>query len=317
MTVEGDEELGPEEGARRASDIRFSLHLLRSNPLVVAGIIISVGTLVLSAASGFIVNPGSWQHYQPELGLCWNNPVINWGFKNIFNCGGKVYTLGTDLKGRDLLSMIILAIPTDVEIALEVVASAVAIGVVFGAVAGYAGGLLDEFILRLTDVFLSIPVILLALVLVVVLEAKGLPVSLSLLTLALVVTWWPVYVRLVRSQVLSEKERPYVESLRAMGASRTRILFLHVIPNSIYPLLVQATLDIGSVILTVSALIFIGLTPNPYYPELGNLVNMGIQHLAIAPWLVIFPGLTIFIISLGFNLLGDGIRDVFDPRLRR
>jgi peptide/nickel transport system permease protein len=208
-------------------------------------------------------------------------------------------------------------VPTDVEIALQVVASAVAIGVVFGAIAAYAGGLIDELILRITDVFLSIPVILLALVLVVVLEAEGLPITLALLTVALVITWWPTYVRLVRSQVLGEKEKPYVESLRAMGAGRTRILFIHVVPNSIYPLLVQATLDIGSVILTVSALTFIGLTPNPYLPELGNLVNMGIQHLATAPWLVIFPGLTIFVISLGFNLLGDGIRDVFDPRLRR
>jgi peptide/nickel transport system permease protein len=304
-------------GGRRGSDVRFSLHLLRSNPLVVAGIVVSLGTLVLSGLSGIIVNPDSWKSYQPTLGLCWNNPIVNWGFKNIFNCGGPLHVLGTDLKGRDLLQMIILAVPTDVQIALEVVASAVVIGVVFGAIAGYAGGLLDELILRVTDVFLSIPVILLALVLVVVLEAEGLPITLSLLTLALVITWWPLYVRLVRSQVLSEKERPYVESLRAMGAGRSRILFMHVIPNSIYPLLVQATLDIGSVILTVSALIFIGLTPNAYFPELGNLVNMGFQYLPTAPWLVIFPGLTIFVISLGFNLLGDGIRDVFDPRMRR
>ncbi len=116
---------------------------------------------------------------------------------------------------------------------------------------------------------------------------------------------------------MSEKEKPYVERLRAMGASAPRILFRHIVPNSIYPVLVQGTLDIGSVILTVSALTFIGLTPSPLLPELGNLANQGIQYLFTAPWLILFPGLTILIISLGFNLLGDGIRDIFDPRLRR
>ncbi|MGI0084656.1 MAG: ABC transporter permease, partial [Nitrososphaerales archaeon] len=156
------------------------------------------------------------------------------------------------------------------------------------------------------------PGILLAILLLVLLH-RTLPV----LTLAVLITWWPFYVRLVRSQVLSEKERPYVERLRAAGASPFRILFRHVIPNSIYPVLVQATLDIGAVILTVSALTFIGLTPNPYLPELGNLAQQGIQYIFTAPWLVIFSGLTILIISLGFNLMGDGIRDVFDPRLRR
>ena len=102
-----------------------------------------------------------------------------------------------------------------------------------------------------------------------------------------------------------------------MGFSSVRILFRHILPNSIYPVLVQATLDIGSAILTVSALTFIGFAPNPLIPELGNLANAGIEYFFTAPWLIVFPGLTILIISLGFNLLGDGIRDVFDPRLRR
>jgi len=102
-----------------------------------------------------------------------------------------------------------------------------------------------------------------------------------------------------------------------MGAGGIRILYGHIVQNSIYPILVQATLDIGSVILTISALTFIGLTPSPLLPELGNLANQGIQYIFTAPWLILFPGLTILIISLGFNLLGDGIRDVFDPRLRR
>jgi len=137
------------------------------------------------------------------------------------------------------------------------------------------------------------------------------------LTIAVLITWWPYYVRLIRSQVLSEKERPYVEALRSTGAGPVRILFLHILPNTIYPVIVQMTLDIGGVILTFSALMFLGFSPNPLLPELGNLVTDGINYVFTAPWLIIFPGLTIVIIVLGFNLLGDGIRDVLDPRLRR
>jgi peptide/nickel transport system permease protein len=167
-------------------------------------------------------------------------------------------------------------------------------------------------ILRITDVFLAIPAILLAIVLIVVLGR-----SLPTLTTAIIITWWPYYVRLMRSQVITEKEKPYVERLRAMGAGGPRILYLHIVRNSIYPILIQATLDIGSVILTVSALTFIGLTPNPLLPELGNLASQGIANIFTAPWLILFPGVTILVVSLGFNLLGDGIRDVFDPRQRR
>ena len=208
--------------------------------------------------------------------------------------------------------MIILAIPLDLQVSGEIVASAVVIGVVFGSIAAYAGGLIDELILRITDVFFAVPGILLAIVLMTILGR-----TIPNLTIAVLVTWWPLYVRLIRSQVLSEKEKPYVEALRALGASRPRILFRHIVPNSIYPLLVQATLDIGSVILTFATLVFLGFAPSPTIPELGNLANQGIDHIATAPWLMIFPGLTILVISLGFNLLGDGLRDIFDPRLRR
>src|SRR2546427_672717 len=184
--------------------------------------------------------------------------------------------------------------------------------VLLGSIVALAGGTLDELILRLTDIFLAIPSLLLAIVL-----APLLGRTLEILTLSVRITWWPTYVRLMRSQVLAEKEKPYVEALRPVGAGRFRILFRHIVPNSIYPILVQGTLDIGSVILTFSALTFIGFSPSPLIPELGNLVNQGIEFVFTAPWLIIFPGLTIFIVSLGFNLLGDGIRDIFDPRLRR
>jgi len=294
------------------ADIKYGFHLLKQNPLVIFGFAISVASLIIAAFASFIVDPNAWKFTDLSLRLCWNNPTFNWGLVNIFNCAGHIHPLGTDSYGRDVLQIIILVIPLDVQIALEIVASAVIVGVVFGGIAAYAGGFVDEVILRITDIFLAIPGILLAIVLLVIIGRYFL-----VLTLAVAITWWPTYLRLMRSQVLGEKEKPYVESLRAMGAGSSRILFLHILPNSIYPIFVQATLDIGGVILTVSALTFLGFTPNPLIPELGNLANDGIRYLFTAPWLILFSGLTILIISLGFNLLGDGIRDVFDPRLRR
>jgi peptide/nickel transport system permease protein len=305
-----DEKIGTPTG--RSADVRYALHLFRQNPLVIAGSIICVVTLFISAFANFLVNPAIGRQTDLPLRLCWNNPLLNWHITNINACTGTVYSLGTDAFGRSVLDVIILAIPLDVRIAVEVVGSAVLIGVFFGAIAAYAGGAVDEVILRVTDVFLAVPAILLAIVLLVILGR-----SFEILTFAILITWWPTYVRLIRSQVLGEKEKPYVESLRAMGAGRFRILFRHVVPNSIYPIFVQATLDIGSVILTVSALTFLGFSPSPLIPELGNIANEGIMYLFTAPWLIIFSGLTILIISLGFNLLGDGIRDIFDPRTRR
>jgi peptide/nickel transport system permease protein len=301
----------PKVAYGRRADARYALHLMKGNKLVLTGVVISALTLGVTALSHILVEPSLANQQPLALRLCWNNPLINWGIANIKTCPTR-YPLGTDAYGRNLLQMIVLAIPVDLQIASEVVASAVLIGVVFGGLAAYAGGIVDEAILRITDVFLAIPAILLAIVLIVVLGR-----SLPTLTLAIIITWWPYYVRLMRSQVITEREKPYVERLRAMGAGGPRILYLHIVRNSIYPILIQATLDIGSVILTVSALTFIGLTPNPLLPELGNLASQGIANIFTAPWLILFPGLTILIISLGFNLLGDGIRDVFDPRQRR
>lgn len=283
------------------------------NPLIMAGAIIVVVSVVLAAFSGIIVNPHAWKTVNYGIKLCWNNSLINWHISNIFTCPGKtVYPLGTDNYGRNLLQMIILALPTDLEIAFTIVISAFAIGVVLGSFAAYSGGVTDEAILRITDVFFAIPVLILA---IVVLATIGR--TLEILEFSVLITWWPIYVRLVRSQVLSEKQKPYVEALRSVGAGNFRILFFHVLPNSIYPVLVQFTLDIGGVILVFSSLMFLGFSPSPLFPELGNLVSNGINNVFTAPWLIIFPGLTILIIALGFNLLGDGIRDILDPRLRR
>ncbi len=296
----------------RRAELKHLYSLYKKNPVVVAGSVMAVGSIIMALLARVIVNPNVWKVQQLSQRLCWNNPALSWPVPNLYSCPGPTYALGTDAYGRDLLQMIILALPLDLEISLAIVLLATLIGVVFGSLAAYAGGKIDELILRVTDVFLALPALVLAILFMVVLGRTILN-----LTIAVLITWWPFYVRLIRSQVLSEKEKPYVEALRSTGASPLRILYLHILPNSIYPMLVQMTLDIGSVILTFSALMFLGFSPNPLLPELGNLITDGINYVFTAPWLIIFPGLTIVVVVLGFNLLGDGIRDVLDPRLRR
>ncbi len=293
-------------------EIKYSVNLLTKNKLVLAGIIMSLFFILLSIFAPVIVNPATANKFNYPIAYCWNNPYFSWGTQAAVCPSNVHFPIGSDGYGRNLLSMIILAIPLDLSIALEIVASALVIGIFLGSIAAYIGGWLDEVILRITDIFFAFPFLVLALVFAAVLGR-----SVGNLELALLLVWWPVYVRLIRGQVLSEKTKVYIEAQRALGVSRWRVLLFHLIPNSIYPLMVQATLDIGNVILTFSALVFLGFTPNPALPELGNLTADGINQIFTAPWLLVIPGLMILFMSLGFNLVGDGLRDVLDPRLRR
>ncbi len=195
---------------------------------------------------------------------------------------------------------------------LTIIGADLVIGVLLGAFSGFIGGKFDEAMMRITDVFFSIPTLVLALAV-----AAALGRGLNNLVLAIIFVGWPGYTRLLRGQVLAEKERLYVDALRGLGIGRFRIIVRHIIPNTIYPVLVQATLDMGGIILTFAGLSFLGFGATALTPELGRLITAGQTYIFQAPWLVAFPGLTILIISLAFNLMGDGIRDVLDPRLRR
>jgi len=307
------------EWAARWADFKYTIFLMRKNPLVMLGSIIAIFFIALSLLATFIVDPnlatprGYGGSYPFERSYVWSEGhIINWGPGIALYDGPEFFYLGTDRWGRDLLAMIILAIPVDMENAVIIVVGASIFGTLLGALAGYIGGVLDEAILRITDIFLAFPALVLALVFAAMLGR-----SIPTLRLALLLVWWPPYVRLMRGQILSEKGKTYVEALRALGAGHLRVLFRHIIPNSIYPILVQATLDFGGVILTFSALMFLGFSPTPSLPELGNLAAVGYGHMFDAPWLIIFPGLTMLLIALAFNLVGDGLRDVLDPRLRR
>ena len=217
---------------------------------------------------------------------------------------------GTDDYGRDLFSMVLLAANLDLSAAIAILVAAAAIGVILGALAGFVRWL-DQPLMRLTDIFLSIPNLVLAMAIASVLGR-----SITNLSIALVFVWWPIYCRLIRGQVLSEREKPYVKALRTLGVGRTRTIFRHIIPNAMFPVVARAAADVGLVLITMAALSYIGFGPGPYVPEWGSLIASGQAYIFQAPWLVLFPGAAIFLTSLSLNLLGDWARDAFDPRLR-
>ena len=220
-----------------------------------------------------------------------------------------VHWFGTDQLGRDVLSRILYGARVSPMIALLVLVLACVVGVPLGIAAGYFRGAIDDVIMRITDVFLAFPALLLALAI-----AAVLPPSIGSVTFAIAITWWPWYTRLIRGQAASVSGRPYVEGARAAGVSHTRILFRHVLPNSLTPLIVQVSLDVSAVILTVSALSFLGLGAQDPTPDWGLMVSQGQQYFQTQWWLVTFPGIAILLTAVAFNLLGDGLRDVLDPR---
>ncbi len=222
------------------------------------------------------------------------------------------FRLGTDDAGRDILSRLILGVRLSALTGFAVVAVAAGIGTVIGLVSGFAGRWIDEILMRVTDAFLAIPSLVLALAV-----AASLGPSLRNALLAIAIVWWPWYARLVRAQVLTVRRREFVEAARAVGASTIRILIRHILPNTSGPILVQASLDLGYVILTAASLGFLGIGAQPPAAEWGLMVSQGREYFPHWWWLATFPGLAIFSAVLGFNLVGDGLRDLFDPRTRR
>jgi peptide/nickel transport system permease protein len=214
--------------------------------------------------------------------------------------------------GRDIFSRVIYGARTSLLIGFSVVSIALVIGLFLGLIAGYFGGKFDLLIMRITDIFLAFPPLLLALLI-----ASTLGRGLMNAILALAISWWPWYTRLVRGMAISVKNRPYVEAAKAMGVADWKIMIRHILPNSVSPLIVQATMDIGSAILEAAALSFLGLGVQPPTPDWGLMISEGKNYFLNYWWYPVFPGLAIFVTVIAFNLLGDAIREVIDPRLRR
>ena len=285
-----------------------TVHKLLTNPLSFIGIVLISFFIVIAVIAPWITKPEYANRYI----------IPRDGYSSTPQPPSVSHPLGTTEGQYDIFYGIVWGTRTAFRIGLLVVAGIVLIGVTLGAIAGYYGGIVDEIIMRLTDIFLTFPFLVAAMVMVVLL-GRGL----NHVMIALVVFGWMGYARMIRGDVLAIKEIDYVAAARALGASDLRIIFRHVLPNAIYPVFVMSTMDIGSMVLTAAALSFLGLGSQVGYADWGQMISfarnwiLGTDANPFAYWYtVIYPGLAIVLFVLGWNLVGDAFRDILDPRMR-
>jgi len=272
--------------------------LVLRNPLTAFGLCI-IAMLVLTAIFAPYVAP------YPDQGRGLSN------LKERLAAPSIRHPLGTDNLGRDILSRVVFGARISLKASITVVMIVMAIGIPLGLIAGYFGGMVDELIMRFADMILAFPSLLLAIAIV-----ASLGPSLMNALIAISIPWWPWYTRLVRGQVISLKEMQFVESARAIGASKSRIMFRHILPNCLSPIIVQATLDMGYIVLYLASLGFLGLGTQPPSADWGVMVSDGREFFLKQWWISTFSGAAIFITVLAFNLFGDGIREALDPKIR-
>ncbi len=268
---------------------------LRRNRLAMSGLVLVAGMFVVAIASPWLAP------YDP-------NSI---DLKEVLMPPGPGHLLGTDTLGRDVLSRIIFGARVSLLVGFVAVGIATLIGVLVGALAGYYGGWVDQLLMRLVDLMLCFPTLFLILAVIAVLGP-----SIWNIMVVIGLTGWMGVARLVRAEFLSLKEREFVVAARALGASDVRLMLRHLLPNALTPVMVSATLGVAGAILVESALSFLGLGVQPPTPSWGNILTMGKDNIEIAWWLSFFPGLAILVTVMSYNLLGEGIREAIDPRLK-
>ena len=276
-----------------------------------------IGLIVITLFIVWSIIEGSLQiigAYIKDPALGWallpHNPIAPPNYALSLKPPSLSYIFGTNFNGQDIFSRILYAAPKDAMAAFVVVGFAIIVGGLLGTVAGYFGGWLDEALMRITDAFLAIPGLILAIAISILIGP-----GFNSVLIALTVVWWPIYARLFRGQTLTLKYRGFVEVSRLFGASHIRIIFKHVFPNAIDPVVAYAALDFGTVILTYSTLAFLGIGVQPPYPEWGSMSSNGLSFFPGAWWYTLFPSFTILLIVISFILLGDKLQDIISGRL--
>ncbi|MDP4125386.1 MAG: ABC transporter permease [Bacillota bacterium] len=269
---------------------------LKRNKLALFGLFLVTALVVIAVFAGFIAP------YDP----------VQISLKESLKSPSSAHLMGTDVLGRDIFSRIIYGTRASLIIGVVATSISLAIGVVVGAIAGYYGGWIDSIIMRITDIFFAFPFFLLAIAIMTFLGPSFINVF-----VALGIVGWTNYARLVRGQVISVKESDYIEAAHAVGAKDFRIILKHVLPNTLAPIIVFTTMNIGGVILSEAGLSFLGIGVQPPAPSWGLMLSEASNFIFNAPWMVIWPGVAIFLTVLGYNLLGDGLRDALDPRMKQ
>lgn len=298
-------------------ELKFILHLVKKSPLSIVGLIIVLSFAVIAIFAPLLAPPG-----HPSQG---GNPYMmpKYGILLIPQPPSPEHPFGTMEGQYDIYYGCIWGTRMAFRIGLTVVIAIVAIGLVVGVISGYYGGWVDEIMMRFTDIILAFPGLILCMAFIVVFVPMGMN-RLDAVLLALVLVGWPGYARLIRGEVLRVKNEDFVEAAKSVGCSDLRIIVRHILPNTIYPIIVSATLDIGTMVLTAAALSFLGLGADPGTADWGYIVNLSRNWIYSSPeaplkywYTFVYPGLFISLFVLGWNLLGDAIRDILDPTLRR
>jgi len=291
--------------------MKYTLYLLRSNPLSVMGLTILIIFIFIAILAPVLAPPpeGQIDPYQ----------IPRDGFKPVPQPPSEEHLFGTTQGQYDIFYGVIWGTRSAFKIGLTVIIVILLIGVTLGSLAGYFGGIIDEIIMRVTDIFLAFPPLILAMAITAALRP-----SLRSVAIALIIVSWPSYARLIRGDILAVREEDYVEAARGIGCSHRRIILRHVLPNSIYPTLIMASLDIGAIVLSAAALSFLGLGAPEGYADWGQMIQFS-RNWIVGPadnplcywYTVTIPGLFILFFVLGWNLLGDAFRDILDPKITR